>query len=56
MAKHKLCYRTYLIHPIMSVAERGIRGDSHMLMPDRKNQQIADIVLEWIDERATLPS
>ena len=32
-------------------ADRGIRGNSHMLMQDKNNLQIADFVLQWIDER-----
>jgi pimeloyl-ACP methyl ester carboxylesterase len=39
---------------IVATAERGIRGNSHMLMQDKNNQQIADIILKWIDERARL--
>lgn len=39
---------------VVSTAERGIRGNSHMLMQDRNNLQIADIILTWIDERAGL--
>ncbi len=29
----------------------GIRGNSHMIMQDRNNLQIADLILKWIDER-----
>lgn len=29
---------------------RGIRGNSHMIMQDRNHLQIADEILEWIDE------
>ena len=29
--------------------EVGIRGNSHMLMQDRNNLQIADWLLAWID-------
>jgi pimeloyl-ACP methyl ester carboxylesterase len=29
---------------------RGIRGNSHMIMLDKNNQQIADILLKWIGE------
>ena len=32
-------------------AERGIRGNSHMIMQDRNNLQIADVILQWIGER-----
>jgi hypothetical protein len=31
--------------------ENGIRGNSHMIMQDKNNQQIADLILKWIDER-----
>jgi hypothetical protein len=27
----------------------GIRGNSHMLMQDRNNLQLADLILRWID-------
>lgn len=30
---------------------RGIRGNSHMIMQDRNNLQIADLILRWIDQR-----
>jgi pimeloyl-ACP methyl ester carboxylesterase len=30
---------------------RGIRGNSHMIMQDRNHLQIADFILQWIDER-----
>ena len=29
---------------------RGIRGNSHMIMQDKNNLQIADLILQWIDE------
>jgi pimeloyl-ACP methyl ester carboxylesterase len=32
---------------------RGIRGNSHMIMQDKNHLQIADLVLQWIDERVT---
>lgn len=41
---------------IVATAELGIRGNSHMLMQDRNNLQIADLILKWIDERAGRPS
>jgi hypothetical protein len=28
----------------------GIHGNSHMIMLDKNNLQIADLVLKWIDE------
>lgn len=30
---------------------RGIGGNSHMIMQDKNNLQIADLILQWIDER-----
>jgi hypothetical protein len=27
----------------------GIRGNSHMIMQDRNNLQIGDLILKWID-------
>lgn len=35
---------------VVSTAERGIHGNSHMLMQDRNSLQIADLVLTWIDK------
>jgi pimeloyl-ACP methyl ester carboxylesterase len=32
--------------------DRGIRGNSHMLMMDLNNQQIADIILAWLADKA----
>jgi pimeloyl-ACP methyl ester carboxylesterase len=40
---------------IIATAERGIQGNSHMLMQDRNNLQIADLILKWIDDRAGRP-
>ncbi|MET3663644.1 hypothetical protein [Caulobacter sp. 1776] len=40
---------------IVATADRGIRGNSHMLMQDKNNLQIADILLKWIDERVGRP-
>jgi pimeloyl-ACP methyl ester carboxylesterase len=34
---------------------RGIRGNSHMIMQDKNNLQIADLILQWIDERVGKP-
>ena len=36
---------------MLDPTSRGIRGNSHMIMQDRNNLQIADIILQWIDER-----
>jgi pimeloyl-ACP methyl ester carboxylesterase len=30
--------------------DRGIRGNSHMIMQDKNNLQIADVILQWINE------
>jgi pimeloyl-ACP methyl ester carboxylesterase len=35
--------------------ERGIRGNSHMIMQDRNHLQIADLILQWIGEHAGKP-
>ncbi len=32
--------------------DRGIRGNSHMLMMDRNNQQLADMILDWLMRNA----
>ena len=31
-------------------AELGIKGNSHMMMLDKNNLQLADLILKWIDE------
>ena len=38
---------------MLSPAETGIRGNSHMMMQDKNNLQIADLILKWIDERVS---
>ena len=38
---------------MLSPPERGIRGNSHMIMQDKNNLQIADLILQWIDERVS---
>jgi pimeloyl-ACP methyl ester carboxylesterase len=38
---------------MLNPPERGIRGNSHMIMQDRNSLQIADLVLQWIDERVS---
>jgi pimeloyl-ACP methyl ester carboxylesterase len=35
-----------MLHP----AELGIHGNSHMVMLDKNNLQIADLILKWIDQ------
>jgi pimeloyl-ACP methyl ester carboxylesterase len=36
---------------MLSPAETGIRGNSHMIMQDKNNRQIADLILQWIDDK-----
>jgi len=36
---------------MMSLPKMGIKGNSHMLMQDKNNLQLADLILGWIDER-----
>jgi pimeloyl-ACP methyl ester carboxylesterase len=38
---------------MLSPAETGIRGNSHMIMQDKNHLQIADRILTWIDERVS---
>jgi len=35
---------------MMYLPARGIKGNSHMLMQDRNNAQLADLILAWIDK------
>lgn len=35
-----------MLHP----ADLGIHGNSHMIMQDRNNLQIADLILDWMDQ------
>ncbi len=35
--------------------DSGIRGNSHMLMMDLNNQQLADMILGWLDQNARVP-
>ena len=37
---------------MLNPPERGIRGNSHMIMQDKNSLQIADMILQWIDEHA----
>jgi hypothetical protein len=34
---------------ILNPKDRGIRGNSHMIMQDKNHLQIADLILQWID-------
>src|SRR5215469_669938 len=36
---------------MMYLPEMGIRGNSHMLMQDKNNLQLADLILTWIEQR-----
>ena len=38
---------------MLDPADRGIRGNSHMIMQDKNNLQIADLILQWIDARVS---
>jgi len=35
---------------MMDLPKMGIKGNSHMLMQDKNNLQLADLILGWIDE------
>jgi hypothetical protein len=35
---------------VLSPAETAVHGNTHMIMQDKNNQQIADSILKWIDE------
>jgi len=36
---------------MMYLPAMGIKGNSHMLMQDKNNLQLADLILAWIDQR-----
>lgn len=38
---------------MLAPPQRGIRGNSHMIMQDRNNLQIADLILQWLDARVS---
>jgi pimeloyl-ACP methyl ester carboxylesterase len=38
---------------MLAPPDRGIRGNSHMIMQDRNHLQIADLILQWIDTRVS---
>jgi pimeloyl-ACP methyl ester carboxylesterase len=38
---------------MLDPTERGIRGNSHMIMQDKNSLQIADQILGWIDQRVS---
>jgi hypothetical protein len=35
---------------MLHLPEAGVRGNSHMMMQDRNNLQVADLILDWIDQ------
>jgi len=35
---------------MMSLPKMGIKGNSHMLMQDKNNLQLADLIIAWIDK------
>ena len=38
---------------MLNPPDRGIRGNSHMIMQDRNHLQIADLILQWIDDKVS---
>lgn len=38
---------------MLAPTDRGIRVNGHMVMQDRNSLQIADFVLQWIEERVS---
>jgi pimeloyl-ACP methyl ester carboxylesterase len=38
---------------MLNPPERGICGNSHMIMQDKNNLQIADLILQWVVERVS---
>jgi len=38
---------------MLNPPDRGIRGNSHMIMQDKNNLQMADLILQWIDEHVS---
>ena len=38
---------------MLNPSDRGIRGNSHMIMQDKNNLQIADFILQWVDQRVS---
>jgi hypothetical protein len=35
---------------MLYLPDKGIRGNNHMIMQDKSNLQIANLIREWIDE------
>jgi pimeloyl-ACP methyl ester carboxylesterase len=38
---------------LMELPKMGIKGNSHMLMQDKNNLQLADLILNWIDHQVS---
>jgi pimeloyl-ACP methyl ester carboxylesterase len=38
---------------MLNPVEQGIHGNSHMIMQDKNNLQVADLILRWIDTRVS---
>jgi hypothetical protein len=38
---------------MISPAEIGVRGNSHMIMQNKNHLQVADFILKWIGERVS---
>jgi hypothetical protein len=38
---------------MLNPPERGIRGNSHMIMQDKNSLQIADLILQWLDDHVS---
>jgi hypothetical protein len=38
---------------MLSPADTGVRGNSHMIMQDKNHLQIADRIIKWIEERVS---
>ncbi|GHA76615.1 hypothetical protein GCM10007067_12350 [Lysobacter bugurensis] len=36
---------------LLSTAETGTRGNTHMMMMDKNNLQVADLILSWINQQ-----
>jgi hypothetical protein len=36
--------------------QRSLRGTSHMIMQDKNNLQVADLILQWIGEQVNKPT
>jgi 4-carboxymuconolactone decarboxylase len=41
---------------MLDPSERGIHGNTHMIMQDKNNLQIADLILQWLRERVSKPT